>query len=157
MQEDQKASFEAKLELCESEFEKSVFMVLHKMGYTVTPQVKVGSYRIDLVVESDGDQRLAVECDGDSYHGPEQWHDDMIRQRALERAGWTFWRCFASSWSIERENMVQSLIEKLNAMSIKPTNHASSLIQDVEQRVWVNKEPEENVIQKVQQDLFILN
>ncbi|MDY6551183.1 AAA domain-containing protein [Acinetobacter faecalis] len=157
LQEDQKASFEAKLELCESEFEKSVFMVLHKMGYTVTPQVKVGSYRIDLVVESDGDQRLAVECDGDSYHGPEQWHDDMIRQRALERAGWTFWRCFASSWSIERENMVQSLIEKLNAMSIKPTNHASSLIQDVEQRVWVNKEPEENVIQKVQQDLFILN
>ena len=127
------------------------------MGYTVTPQVKVGSYRIDLVVEFDGDQRLAVECDGDSYHGPEQWHEDMTRQRALERAGWTFWRCFASSWSIERENMVQSLIEKLNAMSIKPTNHASSLIQDVEQRVWVNKEPEENVIQKVQQDLFILN
>ena len=142
LQEDQKASFEAKLELCESEFEKSVFNVLHEMGYTVTPQVKVGSYRMDLVVESDGDQRLAVECDGDSYHGPEQWHDDMIRQRALERAGWTFWRCFASSWSIERENMIMSLKTKLDAMGIKPMHGMSSLIQDVEQKVWVDDESE---------------
>lgn len=142
LQEDQKASFEAKLELCESEFEKSVFMVLHEMGYTVTPQVKVGSYRIDLVVESDGDQRLAVECDGDSYHGPEQWHDDMIRQRALERAGWTFWRCFASSWSIERENMVGSLKEKLNMMGIKPMHGMSNLIQDVEQKIWLDNDLE---------------
>lgn len=142
LQEDQKASFEAKLELCESEFEKSVFNVLHEMGYTVIPQVKVGSYRMDLVVESDGDQRLAVECDGDSYHGPEQWHDDMIRQRALERAGWTFWRCFASSWSIERENMIMSLKTKLDAMGIKPMHGMSSLIQDVEQKVWVDDESE---------------
>lgn len=147
LQEDQKASFEAKLELCESEFEKSVFTVLHEMGYTVIPQVKVGSYRMDLVVESDGDQRLAVECDGDSYHGPEQWHDDMIRQRALERAGWTFWRCFASSWSIERENMVMSLKTKLDAMGIKPTHGMSSLVQDVEHKVWKADDLESNLIE----------
>lgn len=156
MQEDQKASFEAKLELCESEFEKSVFTVLHEMGYTVTPQVKVGSYRIDLVVESDGDQRLAVECDGDSYHGPEQWHDDMTRQRALERAGWTFWRCFASSWSIERENMVMSLKDKLDAMSIKPTHGMISLIQDVEHKVWVDDESEMSAESEIDKDLLII-
>lgn len=156
LQEDQKASFEAKLELCESEFEKSVFTVLHEMGYTVTPQVKVGSYRIDLVVESDGDQRLAVECDGDSYHGPEQWHNDMTRQRALERAGWTFWRCFASSWSIERENMVMSLKDKLDAMSIKPTHGMISLIQDVEQKVWVDEESEITVEGDIEKDLLIV-
>jgi superfamily I DNA and/or RNA helicase len=154
LQEDQKASFEAKLELCESEFEKSVFMVLHEMGYTVTPQVKVGSYRIDLVVESDGDQRLAVECDGDSYHGPEQWHDDMTRQRALERAGWTFWRCFASSWSIERENMVMSLKEKLDAMGIKPTHGMISLIQEVEQKLWVDEKSEINIKSDFKEDLL---
>ncbi len=51
------------LDLCESGVEKSLFTTLHEMGYTVTPQVKVGSYRIDLVVQSDGDERLAVECD----------------------------------------------------------------------------------------------
>ena len=156
LQEDQKASFEAKLDLCESEFEKSVFTTLHEMGYTVTPQIKVGSYRIDLVVESDGDQRLAVECDGDSYHGPEQWHDDMTRQRALERAGWTFWRCFASSWSIERENMIMSLKEKLDTMGIKPTHGMSSLIQDVEHKVWVDDESEMSAESDIDKDLLIV-
>lgn len=154
VQEDRKASFEAKLELCESEFEKSVFTVLHEMGYTVTPQIKVGSYRIDLVVESDGDQRLAVECDGDSYHGPEQWHDDMVRQRALERAGWTFWRCFASSWEIERFNMLQSLQSKLDSMGIKPTHGMSSLIQDVEQKVWIDEESKISAENDIKEDLL---
>lgn len=136
VEENQQISFEKRLTLCESEFEKSVFTVLHEMGYKVTPQVKVGSYRIDLVVESEGDQRLAVECDGDSYHGPEQWHADMLRQRALERAGWTFWRCFASSWAIEREQKIASLVDKLNAMGIQPTHGKGSLIQDTQQKIW---------------------
>ena len=157
LQEDQKASFEAKLELCESEFEKSVFTVLHEMGYTVIPQVKVGSYRIDLVVESDGDQRLAVECDGDSYHGPEQWHDDMIRQRALERAGWTFWRCFASSWEVERFNMIQSLQSKLDSMGIRATHGISSLIQDVENREWLYEKLDSKVIDNNLEIELLLN
>lgn len=156
LQEDKKASFEAKLDLCESEFEKSVFTTLHKMGYTVTPQVKVGSYRIDLVVESDGDQRLAVECDGDSYHGSEQWHDDMIRQRALERAGWTFWRCFASSWEIERFNMIQSLQAKLNSMGITATHGMSSLVNDVEHKEWLDDESEMRGKSDIEKDLLIV-
>jgi very-short-patch-repair endonuclease len=56
-----------------------------------------GAYRIDMVVEGEGDVRLAIECDGDEYHGPDKWADDMNRQRILERAGWVFWRCFAST------------------------------------------------------------
>ena len=49
-----------------------------------------------MVVEGANDERLAIECDGDRYHGPDKWADDMQRQRVLERAGWVFWRCFAS-------------------------------------------------------------
>lgn len=109
-----------KLELCESGFEKEVLLELVNLGYRVTPQVKVGSYRIDMVVESDGDNRLAVECDGDSFHGPDVWTQDMIRQRDLERAGWTFWRCFASSWFMEKPKMVKSLVEMLDRMGIRP-------------------------------------
>ena len=41
-------------------------------GYWVTPQVKVGQYRIDLVAEGHNDTRLAVECDGDRYHGSDK-------------------------------------------------------------------------------------
>jgi very-short-patch-repair endonuclease len=35
------------------------------MGYRVRPQVAVGNYRIDLVVEGRDDRRLAIELDGD--------------------------------------------------------------------------------------------
>jgi hypothetical protein len=52
--------------------------------------------------------------------------------------------------------MVQSLIEKLNTMSIKPTNHASSLIQDVEQRIWEDNESEVVLESDLEKDLLNL-
>lgn len=106
--------------LCESPFEHEVYDELIKRGYRVVPQVKVGSYRIDMVVEGHNDLRLAVECDGDRYHGPDKWADDMQRQRILERAGWVFWRCFASSFVRRRGDMVADLLRTLGERGIEP-------------------------------------
>lgn len=53
---------------CESPFETEVFDILIKRGYRVIPQVKAGAYRIDMVVEGESDNSLAIECDGDRYH-----------------------------------------------------------------------------------------
>lgn len=78
----------------------------------------------------------------------------MVRQRALERAGWTFWRCFASSWEIERFNMLQSLQSKLDSMGIKPTHGMSSLIQDVEQKVWIDEESKISAENDIKEDLL---
>jgi hypothetical protein len=60
-------------ERCESPFEREMFDLLVERGYRVDTQVRVGTKRIDLVVEGADDRRLAIECDGDAYHGPEQW------------------------------------------------------------------------------------
>ncbi len=106
---------------CESPFEREVFDVLVERGYRVMPQVSVGSYRIDMVVEGDADSRLAIECDGDRYHGPEQWDSDMRRQRTLERAGWRFWRCFASTFVRHRAEVVQDLVDTLAAHGVQPS------------------------------------
>jgi hypothetical protein len=73
-----------------------------------------------MVVEGDGGRRLAIECDGDQYHGPERWADDMNRQRILERVGWTFWRCFGSNFHLDQEGVVDDLIQTLDLMEIKP-------------------------------------
>lgn len=105
-------------ELCESDFELEMFDLLVAKNYRVRPQVKCGSYRIDFVVEGNEGRRLAVECDGDRFHGPGQWIDDMHRQRVLERAGWTFWRCFASSFVMNKEAVVNDLIETLTRLGI---------------------------------------
>ena len=89
-----------------------------------------------MVVEGAGDVRLAIECDGDEFHGPDKWTHDMNRQRILERAGWVFWRCFASTWTLRRNEVLFELCERLNLMGIDPIGaleHGSTM---VERRVW---------------------
>ncbi|HZH07929.1 MAG TPA: AAA domain-containing protein, partial [Lautropia sp.] len=107
-------------ERCESPFEREMFDLLVERGYRVDTQVRVGTKRIDLVVEGADDRRLAIECDGDAYHGPEQWPDDMARQRMLERAGWTVWRCFASRFLRERAAVTAELLSELDSRGIAP-------------------------------------
>ena len=122
------------IERCESGFEQQVFTALVERGYRVMPQVKAGAYRIDLVVEGTGDLRLAIECDGDEFHGPDRWPHDMARQRILERAGWTFWRCFASTWRLRREEVLAELLERLAAMGIEPIGALDRVPDLVEKR-----------------------
>ena len=132
------------IELCESGFERDVYTELTRRGYRVIPQVKTGAYRIDMVVEGAGDVRLAIECDGDEYHGPDKWAHDMNRQRILERAGWVFWRCFASTWTLRKDEVVYELCERLNMMGIEPLGaleHSSTM---VEKRVW--RRPVEDLV-----------
>src|SRR5205814_3111448 len=122
-------------------FEREVYGELVSRGYRVIPQVKTGAHRIDLVVEGSGDTRLAVECDGDEFHGHDRWQHDTARQRVLERAGWTFWRCFASTWTLRKDEVVGELIDRLNSMGIEPLGALDRASAFVEKRVW---QPEEN-------------
>lgn len=117
---------------CVSDFELEVFDELVKRGYRVSPQVPSGGYFIDFVVEGNEGRRLAIECDGDRFHGPGQWSDDMARQRVLERAGWTFWRCFASSFVRRREAMVLDLLQTLERLGIEPIGS-----ETIDSTVWV--------------------
>ena len=107
-------------ERCESGFEREIFDELTRREYRVTPQVQSGGYRIDMVVEGANGKRLAIECDGDRFHGADKWADDMARQRVLERAGWSFWRCFASSFTRRRQDVLLDLLGTLTGMGIEP-------------------------------------
>lgn len=107
-------------ELCESPFEREVYDILTERGYRVIPQVPVGEFRIDLVVEGHQDNRLAIECDGDRYHGADRFEDDIRRQRILERAGWRFWRCFASTFIMHKHEIVEDLLQTLQNRGIEP-------------------------------------
>jgi len=107
-------------ELCESDFEREMYDSLVGFGYRVIPQVPVGGYRIDLVVEGGDGRRLAVECDGDRYHGPDRWMEDMRRQRNIERAGWKFWRCWGSSFARDQEGCLKDLVATLAGEGITP-------------------------------------
>jgi very-short-patch-repair endonuclease len=124
------------IELCESGFEKQLFAELTSRGYRVLPQVKTGAYRIDMVIEGANDLRLAVECDGDEFHGADRWQHDMHRQRILERAGWVFWRCFASTWVLRKDKVLFELLQRLQAMEIDPVGPVEPVDSVVEKRFW---------------------
>jgi very-short-patch-repair endonuclease len=111
-------------ERCESDFERAVFDRLHTAGYRVIPQVSAGGYRIDLVVEGRSGRRLAIECDGDQYHTPDVWLEDLHRQRTLERAGWTFWRCWGSSFIRDPDECIADLLRTLERLGVEPVGPA---------------------------------
>jgi very-short-patch-repair endonuclease/transcription elongation GreA/GreB family factor len=108
------------LDHCESDFEKEFGARLIDYGYRIRPQVPVAGFRIDFVIEGADGRRLAVELDGDKWHGPERWADDFRRQKALERFGWTFWRCWGSNWIADKEGCLADLLRTLKELEIEP-------------------------------------
>lgn len=103
-------------ELTDSKFERDVLAQMLDRGYDVEPQHRVGSYHIDFVVNVADGERLAVECDGDSFHGPDKWDEDVRRQRVLERLGWSFWRVRASAYYLDPDEAMQPLWDRLEEM-----------------------------------------
>ncbi|MFT4037013.1 MAG: AAA domain-containing protein, partial [Thermomicrobiales bacterium] len=103
----------------ESPFEEAVYERIVARGYHVRPQVKVAEHRIDLVVEGMRG-RLAVECDGERWHGAEQYQHDMARQRHLERCGWTFWRVRGGAFYRDPDAALEDLWQTLDRLGISP-------------------------------------
>lgn len=103
----------------ESRFEQDVYLKLRERGFEVTPQHRVGGYRIDLVLRG-SEAKLAVECDGDEWHGSRQWEDDSARQRRLERSGWAFVRIRGSDFYRDPESALADLWRRAERLSIEP-------------------------------------
>ena len=105
----------------ESWFELDVALKIARRGFNVIPQYKVANKRIDLVIEG-GNARLAVECDGDAWHGPDEYEADMFRQRQLERCGWEFFRVRQSAFVHDKERALERLWHALEERQIFPTS-----------------------------------
>ncbi|MBO2457299.1 AAA domain-containing protein [Actinomadura violacea] len=105
---------------CDSDFERRVLRMLLARDYLVTPQHPVGNLRIDLVVRGGDGAKLAIECDGDKFHGPDQWEDDLRRQTVLERLGWRFWRVRGSVFYRDPEAAMSGLWPLLDDLGITP-------------------------------------
>ncbi len=123
------------IELCDSDFEREVYRRLAALNYRVTPQIAVGGYSIDLVVDGGHDRRLAIELDGDRYHGPDRWFEDYARQKTLERMNWDFWRCWGSSFALDPDSCMADLVETLNEKGIQPIGQSTGLSRFTDHRV----------------------
>ena len=122
-------------------FEVDVFLQIVRRGYRVIPQHEVASYRIDLVVQ--GMQgSLAVECDGDAWHGPDQYEADVARQRVLERCGWTFWRVRESEFRLDPDEALSDLWKTLEGQGIFSTAEEERTAEEKRRHREATRAPE---------------
>lgn len=105
----------------DSLFEQRVYNRIVERGFTVRPQVSALGYRLDLVVVGSRGQ-LAIECDGDHWHGREQYQADLARQRDLERCGWEFFRIRESLYYLDPANALAPLWQMLEERGIRPSD-----------------------------------
>jgi very-short-patch-repair endonuclease len=138
----------------ESWLEVDVYLQIRRRGYRVLPQHNFAGYKIDLVVTG-SHGRLAVECNGEDWHGQDHYDSDMTRQRQLERCGWRFWRIRGGVFYRNPEQALQPLWELLEKQGIKahspvdpsvlatPAAPADSTADDDDDRVDVAEADEE--------------
>jgi very-short-patch-repair endonuclease len=124
------ASVDAAAASFDSDFERDVYRQIVARGYRVKTQYKVGRYRIDQVISGDR-ARLAVELDGDAYHGPDRFEADRNRQAILERLGWTFHRIRGSAYYRDPEEALGSLWEHLEALGIRPASEEPPALDEL--------------------------
>jgi very-short-patch-repair endonuclease len=124
----------------QSALEREVMKRLSNAGYRVTPQWRVGTFQMDLVVEGDG-KRLTIECDGDRYRPLEKLPEDLDRQSVLERMGWIFTRIRGTEFLRNPERAMKPVLEKLQMLEISPggeavdAGHGRTASNDVVDRV----------------------
>jgi very-short-patch-repair endonuclease len=117
-------ALEEKEKRLQSNFEREVMKRLQTAGYRVTPHWRIGTFRIDLVVEGDG-KRLAIECDGDRHYPLEKLTADMDRQSVLERMGWIFTRIRSTEFLRNPVRAMKHVFERLQTLEIPPIGEAT--------------------------------
>lgn len=130
----------------QSNFEREVMKRLTAAGYRVTPHWKIGTFRIDLVVEGDG-KRLAIECDGDRAYPLDKLPEDMDRQSVLERMGWIFTRIRGSEFLRNPVRAMKPVFEKLQMLEIPPAGGAT----DVELMEPNSREATDSIVRRAEE------
>lgn len=126
----------------DSWFEVDVALHIAGRGYRVVPQYEFADKRIDLVIQGTKNQ-LAVECDGDAWHGIDDYTADIERQRKLERCGWRFFRVRESAYRAAPEKSLESLWLLLDHMAIFPLTVEEPQNDEEENGADASIEPEE--------------
>jgi very-short-patch-repair endonuclease len=124
----------------DSWFEVDIALELARKKYLVIPQFEVAGKYIDLVVDGGG-ARLAVECDGDAFHGADHYAQDMERQKILERCGWPFFRIRESEFYANKETVLTKLWRALESRGIHPVDSMNEM-----------EDPEEEMIEQSEED-----
>ncbi|MGV8979959.1 AAA domain-containing protein [Clostridium sp.] len=114
------------IESCEylilNDFEEQVAKSIKKLGYKLTPKVKVGKYTIDFVVETDlslglqedNYKKIAIKCIGMAEDEDCNWQKHYEMQMCLKRMGWEFYKIRASEFYRNPNVVMERLVQRLS-------------------------------------------
>lgn len=108
----------------DSWFEVDVYNDIVTKQISIIPQYEVakGRYKVDMVALLPDGTRIAIECDGDRWHGPEQYQNDIMRQKVLERCGWQFFRVRGYEYYTNRKKALEPLWNMISVFEEKEIN-----------------------------------
>ena len=136
----------------ESWFEVDVHNDIIDKGYDVIPQYPVvkGKHRIDLAVVLSNGVKIAVECDGDDWHGPDQAWADAGRQGFLERiGGWQFFRVRGGEYYSNRKKSLEPLWELLRANETQKDDPIIPIKNDLIEQ----EKPKIDIVEKIKYEI----
>jgi len=133
----------------DSWFEVEVRNDITSKGYCVIPQYEVakGKYRIDLVTILPSGIKIAIECDGDNWHGAEQQQNDLMRQKVLERCGWQFFRIRGYEYYTDRVKALEPLWNLLQTTKLDYKNEEPKQETIVEGVISNDQENKSSVVE----------
>jgi hypothetical protein len=93
-----------------------------------------------MVVLGAGGARVALECDGDRFHPPDDLDRDLDRQRILERLGWRFVRVRGSEFFRDPEATMGRVRRRMAELGVEPVGadtdpNASGAATDLRDRI----------------------
>ncbi|MDQ7907849.1 AAA domain-containing protein [Phytohabitans sp. ZYX-F-186] len=109
-----------------TEFQRAVHRRLVAAGLRAVPQFRIGTFKVDFMVAAPDGRRLAIECDGDTYHGAEAFAHDLRRQAILERVGnCVFVRLRASVFHRDPEAAMRPVWDRAGELGLVLTKGAA--------------------------------
>ncbi len=105
----------------QSKLQKDVYTMIKDRGYDVVPQINVGGYNIDFMVEGISG-RVAIICDDGITNADFDVEDQIEAQLNLERIGWSFCKIRGSEFYYNPEKAMEKLWNKMNRIGMEKYN-----------------------------------
>ncbi len=90
----------------------------------------MGTRAIDVVAHGEGNQRLAIQCDGESIKTNEELVAEMEYYMTLRRLDWDIFHIRSSEYYTDPEKTLKRLLDRLNQVDITPMQTEPSEIED---------------------------
>ena len=138
-------------------FESAVAGCLSDRGFHIVRHWEAGSYILNTVVLS-GENKVAVECDGERYDSSEsKIRENMERQTILERLGWKFIRVRGSKYYRFPEETVCWIVDELKKYGIRPEGNLQPETSETEPGLFLRVQQQASEILEEQDNASALS